>query len=352
MIGDQRWINFGSNDYLGLATGPLDNSLPVARGGGGSALVTGWTEDHEHLRREIAAFEQTESSLVFTSGFAACSGVVATMAAAEDLILSDQLNHASLIDGARLSSAKVTIYPHRDVEALRQLLQSDRHRHRRVWIVTDSVFSMDGTIAPLDAICDLADQFGADLIVDEAHATGVLGIQGRGICEALGVTDRVSIRIGTLSKAMGVQGGFVAADMPVIEHLINHCRSFVYSTAMSPILVQAVRESLHHLRDSSVQRTRVQALSRQVRKAIGVHLSDLESSVPIIPIEIGDDEAAVEASRRLSQQGLYVPAIRPPTVPENTARLRVSLSAAHSDAQIERLCIALAEIVGPSRDDN
>lgn len=343
-IGKRRWINFGSNDYLGLAAKPLVPSTSIPRGGGASALVTGWTQDHEVLRREMAEFESTESAILFSSGFAACMGTVSTMAKSEDWILSDSLNHASLIDGCRLAPAPVTVYPHRDLDTLQRELQAHRHRYRRAWIVTDGVFSMDGTIAPLREICDLAEQYHADLIVDEAHATGVLGPTGRGACEALGVCEKVAIRIGTFSKAFGVQGGFVAADSLVIEHLINHCRSFIYSTAISPILVSAISDSLRHLRDDSDRRHRVQLLSKHVRDEIGMHLHSLESCVPIIAIQIGSDAAAIQASQKLSQCGLHVPAIRPPTVPDGTARLRVSLSAAHDDQQIDKLCSVLKSL--------
>lgn len=376
IVGDQRWINFGSNDYLGLASQPvgppehrggepghgessfsessfsetmLGGSLPggsMLCGSGASPLVTGWTIDHETLCNEVATFEQAEAAVLLSTGYAACCGTVATMANQGDWILSDQLNHASLIDGCRLSGAQVSVYPHRDISAIDDLLRRRRRDYRRVWIVTDGVFSMDGTVAPLGDICDLADKFDANVIVDEAHATGVLGENGRGTCEVFDVADRVSLRIGTFSKAVGAQGGFVVSDRPVIDHLINHCRALIYSTAMSPVLVHAVHQNFAQLRGLSSRRRRVHQLAKRVRQAADIAVDDVEACVPIIAIHVGEDGAAVELSDQLSRRQLFVPAIRPPTVPEGTARLRISLSAAHTDQQIDHLCQSLADLRG------
>jgi len=214
-----RLLNFGSNDYLGLATG--HSGSQVADGSAASPLVSGWTDRHQTLAEKIAKFEATESAVLFPTGYAACCGTVATLADKNDLVLSDSLNHASLIDGCRLSYAQRIVYPHRDWNSVADTLSKRRADFDHVWIVTDGIFGMDGDVAPLDRLTELADQFDAFLIVDEAHGTGVLGQNGQGASEALGVKDRISVTIGTLSKAIGSQGGFVAGPQNLIDYLVN-----------------------------------------------------------------------------------------------------------------------------------
>jgi 8-amino-7-oxononanoate synthase len=357
----RRLINFGSNDYLGLAStfpvGPASSPPRAATGSGepvaprvgpigatASGLVCGWTDHHERLARRLAEFEGTERTVLFPSGYAACSGTLATLAGPQDLILSDQLNHASLIDGCRLSKAQRVIYPHRDVAAVEEQLRQRRSAHRRVWIVTDAVFSMDGHVAPLEGLCRLARQHEATVVVDEAHGTGVLGEQLSGACEALGVKDQVPIRIGTLSKALGSQGGFVACPGVIADVLINRCRSLIFSTALALPAVRAAAAALQGLANLGDRRRRVASHARRLRAAVGLPAEGIEAMVPIVPIEVGRDAAAVAASQRLERLGLFVPAIRPPTVPEGRARLRVSLSAAHSDAMLGRLIDALSQL--------
>lgn len=333
-------INFGSNDYLGLAS--EHSATPSTRGGSGaSALVCGWTDDHQKLADTIADLEQTEAAVVFPSGFAACSGVAATLPGPRDLILSDQLNHASLIDGCRLSRAICVVYPHRDVDFIAATLSDRRDEFDHVWIITDGVFSMDGHVAPLVGLCNVADRFAATVIVDEAHATGVLGDSGSGTCEALDVKHRVAIRVGTLSKAVGGQGGFVAGPSVVIDYLINRCRSLIYSTSLSPAAVAIAQANLNQITFDDSRRVRVRDQSVRLRKLLSIEADDVESTVPIVPLIIGDDQRAIAASKRLFDAGFYVPAIRPPTVPEGTARLRISLSAEHSDEMIDLLVTRL-----------
>jgi 8-amino-7-oxononanoate synthase len=339
----RRLLNFGGNDYLGLAA--ERRTSQVEPGSGASPLVCGWTAAHGQLAETIARFESTEAAVLFPSGYAACSGCVATLAEAGDLILSDQLNHASLIDGCRLSRADRVIYPHRDTNSLEQILTQKRGEFHRVWIVTDGVFSMDGHVAPLPELCELAERHDACLIVDEAHGTGVLGDSGSGVCEALNVKDRVAIRIGTLSKAIGAQGGFVAGPQIVIDYLINRCRSLIYSTSLAPAAVLAALAAFDLIRDQPERRRHVQQLARHVRDGLSIDASPLEASVPIIPIVIGGDEAALAASDELVKAGFYVPAIRPPTVPDGTARLRVSLSAAHEETMVESLVSAIKTLL-------
>ncbi len=284
-------INFGGNDYLGLAAEGQASATATATatGSAASALVCGWTAQHQHLADRIAQLESTESAVIFPSGFAACSGTVATLARAGDLILSDQLNHASLIDGCRLSRAQCAIFPHRDCDAVAQMLAQRRGEFSRVWLVTDGVFSMDGHVAPLRRLCDLAEQYDAILIVDEAHATGVLGDRGSGVCEALGVKDRVKIRIGTLSKAIGSQGGFVAAPRRVIDFLVNQCRPLIYSTALAPASVVAAMAAIDTIFQQPQRRSQVRQLARLARHELSIDADPVEELVPIIPFPVGDD---------------------------------------------------------------
>ena len=333
-----RLCNFGSNDYLGFASRRAQRE---GQGAGSSALVAGWTDSHQELSRALADFEQTESACLFPSGYAACSGVVSTLATEADVIFSDSLNHASLIDGCRLSKAKCFVYPHRDVKSLRSLLSEHRANFRRAWIVTDSVFSMDGHLAPLVDLCDAGEAFEAGLIVDEAHATGVLGECGAGLTELLGVKDRVSVVIGTLSKAIGSHGGFAASDETTINYLINHCRPLIYSTALPPTSVMAAARSLKTIQESSHERKHVKSLAMTLRGLLGLAVEHRESSVPIVPVIIGTDKESLAASLRLRDSGFYVPAIRPPTVPEGTARLRISLTALHTEKMLEDLVSCL-----------
>lgn len=336
----RQYVNFGSNDYLGLAAERTGS--PQATGSMASALVCGWTPVHQQLADRIARLKGTESAVLFPSGFAGCCGTVATIAEEGDLILSDELNHASLIDGCRLSRAECVVYPHRGVRAVEQILKERRDQFNRVWLVTDSVFSMDGHVAPLRSLCKLSQRFDVGMIVDEAHATGVLGEKGSGLCEALGVKDRVAIQIGTLSKAIGSQGGFVAAPKSVVDYLINRCRTLIYSTSLAPSAAQSAIEALDLVRDEPERREHVQSMSRLIRERLSIETNGVENSVPIIPVMVGSDAKALELSTSLRQQGFFVPAIRPPTVPAGTARLRISVSAAHNREMVESLLKVMA----------
>jgi len=351
-----RLINFGSNDYLGLATQhfvPDPNSpsttasSSMANGAGASALVSGFTTSHDQLCQRLADLEQTEAAVVFPSGYAACSGVVATLAEAGDLLLSDQLNHASLIDGCRLSRATRFVYPHLDVDSLQKILEEQRHKFSQAWIITDGVFGMDGDVAPLQSLCDLAERFDAHVIVDEAHATGVLGADGSGSCEETGVKERVAIRIGTLSKAIGSHGGFVVGPQVVIDYLVNRCRSLIFSTAGSPLTIAAAIRGVDIIRSEPERRIRLRAMAERFREQVDRRLPGKLPrtsilGVPIVPIVLGENRRVVEVSERLRNAGFFVPAIRPPTVPTGTARLRVCISAAHCEQEIVRLVEALS----------
>lgn len=343
--GGRRLLNFGSNDYLGLATSANRDHAASITGSTASALVCGWSSDHQHLADKIATWEGTDRAVLMPSGYAACCGTVATLPGPNDLLLSDALNHASLIDGCRMSKAATKVYRHRDADHVRRIFASCRAEHEQVWIVTDSVFSMDGDIAPLIDLCDLADEFDAKIIVDEAHASGVFGMSGSGMCEELGVKDRVHIRIGTLSKAIGSQGGFVTGPDEVINTLINHCRMLIYSTALSMGAVHAAIESINRIQKTDQHRQTVRHHANRLRESLGVQVAnEIESQVPIVPVVLGEDSLTTEASQTLSSAGYFIPAIRPPTVPEGTARLRISLSAAHSDGHIDGLIDQLRSI--------
>ena len=336
----RKLINFGGNDYLGLAA--ERHVSPIATGSMASALVCGWTDQHQQLADRLAELESAEATCLFPTGFAACMGTVSTLAGPNDLILSDQLNHASLIDGCRLSPSDCVIYPHRDVDFVEQTLKQGRTNYSSVWIVTDGVFSMDGHVAPLQELAVLAEGFGATLIVDEAHGTGVLGESGSGVCEALGVKSRVSIRIGTLSKAFGGQGGFVAGPQVVVDYLVNRSRALIYSTALAPSAVASAIEAIDCITAEPDRRQRVKSLAQALRRQLSIQsANEIEATIPIVPVTIGSDHAAITASERLAGAGFFVPAIRPPTVPEGTARLRISLSAAHDESMIEELSAAI-----------
>lgn len=332
-------LNFGANDYLGLAS-YLAKAVTANEtiGATASSLVCGWTQRHQCLADTLAKFEETESAVLFPSGFAACSGTISALGRAGDLILSDQLNHASLIDGCRMARAECVVYPHGDTGFIENFLSQHRLNYKRAWIVSDSVFSMDGDLAPLQALCDVAEQFDATMIVDEAHATGVLGQSGSGACEELHVKGRVPIRIGTLSKALGGQGGFVVGPTVVTEYLINRSRPLVFSTALSLPAVETALLAIENVKTDPDRRSRVRAHASWVREQLGMTVS---AGVPIIPIHIGSDSDALKMANKLRNAGLFVPAIRPPTVPENGSRLRVSLSASHQESMLVELVEAI-----------
>ncbi len=349
-IDGQNLVNFGSNDYLGLAADPrlaaaVTYSLAHSGwGGGASPLITGRTAAQAELERHLAAFEQTEAAMIFSTGFAANAGTLACLAGPQDWIASDAKNHASLIDGCRLSRAHVCVYAHRDLAALEKQLQAASSARRRL-IVTDSLFSMDGDIAPLPDLVELAERYRAILVVDEAHATGVMGAGGRGICEQLGIEREVPVRIGTLSKALGSIGGFVVGQRRLIDWLFNRARSFVFSTALPTPCYAAAKAALDIIRQEPKRRTQLLERAATLRTTLqeqGWHTGDSESQ--IIPLRIGDPEPAMELATRLRAAGLLVPGIRPPTVPSGESLLRISLCYGHTGDQIGRLLEALREI--------
>lgn len=347
----QIMVNFGANDYLGLAWHPELRLLESEEvwggryGSGASPIVTGFGDAHAGLVEGIKDFEATEAAMVYSSGYAANLGVVSALATHEDIVFSDALNHASLIDGCRLSRANVVIYPHRDPAALTQLVREHRHRGRFGFVVTDSVFSMDGDLAPLLEIDGMCRQYDMHCILDEAHATGVYGHFGRGLVEHVGVSDERMIRIGTLSKAVGCSGGFVAGRQELIDWLVNHSRSWIYSTSPTIPHVQVATKALRLVQGMHEERKRLRENALRVRQEIArLGLNVGGGDCPIIPIWISDPRAVVAASQDLMRMGIYVPAIRPPTVPEGRSLLRISLSALHSPEDLQALVDSMGQV--------
>ena len=342
-------LAFASNDYLGLAADPLviaaarDAALAWGVGAGASHLVSGHSAPHEALERELATFVVPTggvAALLFASGYLANLAILTVLAGRHDAIFADRLNHACLNDGALLARATMHRYAHGDVDALARALQASAAPGKL--IVTDAVFSMDGDIAPLAALLELAEQHDAWLVVDDAHGFGVLG-EGRGTLAHLGmVSDRI-VLMGTLGKAAGVAGAFVAAHPVVIDALVQTARPYIYTTAMPPLLAQARRVALGLIRDDHARRATLHShIARFRAGAAALRWTLLPSQTAIQPLVVGEPSAALALSAALAAQGIWVPAIRPPTVPAGTARLRVSLSAAHSPGDVDALLAALA----------
>ncbi len=341
-------INFASNDYLGLAGDDRLIQAAVAAtkefgtGSTGSRLLSGHRELHRQLELAIASLKQTEDALVFSSGYLANLGAIAALVGKRDLILSDQYNHSSLKNGAILSGANVSDYPHCNMEALKSQLSQQRERYRRCLILTDSVFSMDGDLCPLPALLDLAEQFNCMLLVDEAHATGVMGATGAGCMEHFGCTGRQMIQVGTLSKALGSLGGYVAGSAQLIDFLRNRAPSWIYTTALSPADTAA---ALAAVKIVEQEPERVRTLWRnidQLKQLIAQqlpHLKLLPSESPILCFELESAADALKAGHQLKTSGIFAPAIRPPTVP--TSRIRISVMATHETAHIQQLIEAM-----------
>ena len=353
-------LNFSSNDYLNLAADPrlaraaARAAKKYGAGAGSSPLVSGWLPPLRTLERALARWERTEAALVFPSGFAANLGAVSALGQGA-VIFSDELNHASLIDGCRLARAPVHVYGHGDVEHLEALLRTHGAAAPRRLIVTDTVFSMDGDLAPLAELLRLAERFDCQLLVDEAHATGVLGEQGQGVSALLAsggrqpavvdqptVVDRL-IKVGTLSKALGAQGGFVCGTRSLISYLVNKARPYIFSTALAPPAAAAARRAVAVVREEPERRRHLLRLADMLRQELlSLGFPATRSQCQIVPVLIGDPEAAVSLSKRLEEDGLLVPAIRPPSVPTGTSRLRISLTAGHTEEDVGRLIGSLA----------
>lgn len=348
VVDGRRLLAFCSNDYLGLASDArvvaalAEGARRWGAGAGASHLVSGHLRPHHALEEELAAFVGAERALLFSTGYMANLGVVAALTDRHGALYEDKLNHASLIDAARLTRARVTRYPHADTAQLETML-ADGSRSAQL-ILTDAVFSMDGDLAPLGGLMKLAARHGARLLVDDAHGLGVLGAGGRGCFEQLGVPlVPPAILMGTLGKAFGTFGAFVAGESDLIETLIQRARTYIYTTALPPAVAEATRASLRIVREEPWRRAHLHALVARFRRgARELGFTLLESATPIQPLILGSAAAALEASHKLREAGILVPAIRPPTVPEGGARLRITFSAAHTESQVDRLLEALA----------
>ncbi|MFB6179514.1 MAG: aminotransferase class I/II-fold pyridoxal phosphate-dependent enzyme [Halorientalis sp.] len=331
---------FATNNYLGLADhdavqrGAADAARAVGTGAGASRLVTGDTPVHRDLERAIAETKGTERALVFSSGYATNVGTIAALD--PDVVFSDERNHASIIDGCRQTTGETVVYDHCDPADLRSKMTARAtHADGDSWlVVTDSVFSMDGDVAPLAAICEVVESFGAWLMVDEAHATGLYD-DGGGIVQREGLSDRVHVQMGTLSKALASQGGYVAGSEPLIEHLLNAARSFVFSTGLAPPAAGAARAALRVTRESD-RRDRLWANVDRLRDGLEALGYDVWGETQILPVLVGDRGDAMALDERLREQGIVAPGIRPPTVPEGTSRIRVAPMATHTDTDIDR----------------
>lgn len=347
ILEGRRVLNFSSNDYLGLANDArikkvaLEAIEEYGLGAGASRLVCGDMSPHEKLEEELAFFKNTESALLFSSGYMANTGIIPALMGHRSVVVSDKLNHASIIDGIILSRAGFKRYPHADMQALREILKNIPASKRKL-IVTDTVFSMDGDKAPLKEIVDLALHYEAMVMVDEAHAFGVLGKHGSGLVEELGLGLHVDIQMGTLSKAAGSFGAYACGRKVLRDYLINKSRSFIYTTAMPPALAQASRVALQIIRQEDGLRRQLQLNANYLRAELDILGFDtMNSSTPIMPILVKDPLQATAMSKRLLEQGIFVQAIRPPTVPIGSARLRLTVMATHTREDLNRLLNAL-----------
>jgi|SRR5882724_9504485 len=358
----RRLINFSSNDYLGLAN---DSRLREAAnaaieefgvGAGASRLVSGTQSPHLRLERALAEWKGTEAALCFSSGYAAALGTIPALVTRNDVVLLDKLCHASLIDGAKLSGAILRVFPHSNLRKLESHLEWAQRGHagRRVLIVTESVFSMDGDRAPLRDLVQLKKQFDALLMLDEAHAVGVIATHGRGLAAAENLSDEVDVQMGTLSKALGASGGYICGSHDLIEWLINRARSFIYSTAPPPAIAATALAAVNFLSSPEGEERRLVLwerirLIRKLLSPLASHVSpDENSGSAIFPWIVGDEQAALDLASTLKREGFLVPAIRYPTVAKGSARLRITLTASHEEDQIRALCEAIKRLSAAS----
>ena len=348
----KKLINFASNDYLGLAgdkrliAAAIEATKEFGTGSTGSRLLTGHREIHQELEQEISKLKQTEAALVFSSGYLANIGVISSVVSQRDLILSDKYNHSSLKNGAILSGAKILEYSHNNIEDLTNKLEQERENYRRSLIITDSVFSMDGDLCKLPLLLDLAEKYNSMLLVDEAHATGVFGINGGGCVEYFNCTGKELIQIGTLSKALGSLGGYVAGSKKLIEFLRNRAPRWIYTTGLTPGDTAAALTAINIIKKEPERRVKLWQNVENLRNLLetenqlfcrGKKISNYES--PIICFPLKNAEEALKVGEKLKQVGIFAPAIRPPTV--NTSRIRISLMATHETTHLQKLVAAL-----------
>ena len=356
-IGGRTVLQFASNNYLGLANDPRVKEAARAAlerwgwGAGASRLVAGHTEAHARLEADLAAFKHTEAALVFPTGYTTNLGVVTALVGRGDTVIMDRANHASLYDAVRLAGAALVRYPQADAGAAGRLLEKHRGAAGRRLLVTDTVFSMDGRCAPLAELAERCRRENGMLLLDEAHATGVLGPTGAGLAEELGIAEGITAGVGTLSKALGGIGGFVAASRDVCDLVVNRARPFIYTTALPAAACEAARAALRIVRTEPDRRRRLLDLSKRLRTRlleegfdIGIEKPGASVSTPIVPVILGGPERALAFAGALLEGGIFCPAIRPPTVPPGTSRLRISLTVEHTEDDMERLVRALVEL--------
>ncbi|MFU2018036.1 8-amino-7-oxononanoate synthase [Peribacillus butanolivorans] len=342
-VNGHKMMMFASNNYLGLANDQrlIEASVQATQrfgtGSTGSRLTTGNTIVHEKLEKRLAEFKQTDSAIVLNTGYMANIAALTTLVGKDDLILSDEMNHASIIDGCRLSRAETIIYRHADLLDLEMKLQINTRYRKRI-IVTDGVFSMDGDIAPLPGIVELAKRYDALVMVDDAHATGVLGKDGGGTSEHFGLKGKIDIEMGTLSKAVGAEGGYIAGSRSLVDYVLNRARPFVFSTALSAGVVASALTAVDIIQSEPERRVRLRAMSQRLYNeltSLGYTVSGGET--PILAIICGEPEQAMFLSKELHKYGIYAPAIRPPTVPSGTSRIRLTLMATHQEEQMNHV---------------
>lgn len=351
VVDGKKVLNFCSNNYLGLANDPrLVEAAMLAMkkegfGTGASRLVCGNLSSHDRLEQKMAQLKGTESCLTFSTGYMANVGIIPAICGHGDLILSDRLNHASIIDGILLSHADFKRYPHNDMDILEVMLKASPAETRKL-IITDSVFSMDGDLAPLPELVRLAQKYEAMLMVDEAHGFGVLGASGKGVVEHFGLQGKIDIQMGTFSKAVGTFGAYCCGSRALIEVLINRARSFIYTTGLPPAVAAASLKGIEIIETEPERRARLWANTVFVAQRLKeLRFDILNTQTPIIPIVVKESAMAVEFSKRLLDAGIFVSAIRPPTVPQNTARLRVTVMATHAEQDLEFL-VKTIETIG------
>ena len=341
IIEGKHYILLASNNYLGLTTDPKVKEAAqralekYGTGSGGSRLVSGSTGLHRELEERIADFKKTEAAILFSSGYLANIGTISALVGPGDIIYSDELNHASIIDGCRLSHAEVKIYKHCDVEHLGSLISSDKSRNKKL-MVTDTVFSMDGDLAPVPELVELAEKYGCMLMIDEAHATGVMGKRGSGATEYFGVEDRVPVVMGTLSKAVGSLGGYVAGSKKLIDFLRNRARTYIFDTSLPASSLAASLAAIDIIEFEPERRKHLWYLIEKFKsglKDIGLEL--LPSYSAVIPVLIGEAQPALDFARMLRENGVFTPAVRPPSVPPGKCRIRATLMATHKEEHIE-----------------
>jgi 8-amino-7-oxononanoate synthase len=351
IIDGKRVLMFSSNNYLGLANHPglkkasMDATSCYGTGSGASRLISGNMRIHRALENELALFKGTDRALLFSSGYHANLGVISALAGEGDLILSDELNHASIIDGCRLSRAEVRVYKHANMSSLEEVLKRSSIFKNRL-IITDSVFSMDGDIAPLHDIIDLAEKYSARVMVDDAHGTGVLGEKGTGAIEHFGLEGRVEIQMGTLGKALGSFGAYIAGSEDLIQYLVNKARSLLYTTALPPSVCGATLAALKILGERPDLISQLRNNTIYFRKRM-MDLGYLipAGETPIVPLVVGNPSVTMEMAQTLLDEGVYVQGIRPPTVPDGTSRLRITLMASHTKEQLD-FCLRAFEKIG------